>query len=342
MHKNFFIKKDNRTEVMNQFIKKYGGKPINPDILDRNFEFYSSDKFGKLGERYIKYVFRDLQIKKIKASEKPTPDFNILINEKDYKLEVKNVSDLYSTIWGLFGNIYENEKKDIQKIIETIYRGYDISITPFEIHMNDEKNFKAEILPIIKNFDLNKNEIKTKIKCPKETYKIEINKKKKIINGSFSVSSGWMPKQTNTLRNVIWKNKKQIGKCDILSIILLNDSIDFTDLKDFFYKNTQQCLFFWNEKNKENKDMSFFNQYDLDKTIWGVKFKNDKGELRRIGDKLKCIIIFYPEKMNAFVFPSVKLFDDFSGIEYTILKKVIKAKGFDLYFATYEVNKIQA
>jgi len=54
------------------------------------------------------------------------------------------------------------------------------------------------------------------------------------------------------------------------------------------------------------------------------------------------LIIFYPEKMNAFVFPLVKLFDDFSGIEYTILKKVIKAKGFDLYFATFEVNQIQA
>lgn len=278
MHKNFFIKKANKTEVMNQFIKKYGGKPIKPDIIDGNFEFYSSDKFGKLGERYIKYVFRGLKIKKIKASVKPTPDFNIFINEKKYKLEVKSISNLYSTIWELLGDIYKDEKKDIQKIIDTIYREYDISLTPFEIHMEDEETFKAEILSFIKNFDLNKNEIKTKIDCPKETYKIEIKKKKKIINGAFSVSSGWMPKQTNTLRNVIWKNKEQIGKCDILSILLLNDTIRFIDLKGFFYKSTQHLLFFWDLKDKNNEEMISFKQFDLDDTIWGVKFKNYMGE----------------------------------------------------------------
>jgi len=337
MDKRKFVKKDKKTEAMTQFIRDFGVIPVDPDI---EFEGYSKNRFGKLGEQYIECIFKELNIQKIEADTKPTPDFRMSINGKQYIMEVKSVSNLYKTFWGLVEKICEGQKKSIKDLAMTIYENYDVSLTPFEIHEEDYTAFEDKILSVIKEFDLKKTSIKTEIKCSKANYKIEIKKKRKKIKGIYSTGSGWLPKEANTLANFISKKKQQIGKCDILSIILLNDSINYTDLEGLFYRTTMQLLHLFSLEDEEdgNEDMFFFQQLDLDNTIWGTEFKNKDGKTTRIGDRLKCILVFYPEQMTAYVFPSVKLFANFSVNEYTILKETIKGKGFDLYFASHKVE----
>jgi len=337
-HKKNFVKEDKKTEAMHQFIKNLDGTPVGPDIVNAEIKGYSKVEFGKLGEQYIKCIFKNLNIQKIKRGNDINPDFEILLNGKKYRMEAKSVSNLYSTFWNLLGNIYKEGKQDIQKLIKVINEEWDINLTPFEIHEEDQANFKVEISKILKGFDLKKASLKTIINCPKENYKIEIKKKKKKIKGIESISLGWLPKETNTLANFISKKRQQIGKCDILSIILLNNSINYTDLEGLFYMTTQQLLFFPDE---EYENIPSFNQLDLDKTIWGTEFKNKAGGTNKIGDKLKCIIVFYPENKTAYIFPSVKIFNNFLVVEYTILKETIKGKGFTLFFASHKVEAIR-
>ncbi|VUT25694.1 MAG: hypothetical protein MASP_01112 [Candidatus Methanolliviera sp. GoM_asphalt] len=66
----------------------------------------------------------------------------------------------------------------------------------------------------------------------------------------------------------------------------------------------------------ENK---FITQYRLEETAW-------------FNTQLKCVIAIYPRNKNVVICPSLCHYEEFSTVEYTILRKVIENKGFKVEF----------
>lgn len=292
------------------FITYSGQKPIPPDASYP--EAYSCDKLGSLGEQYVECIFKDTDIKRSSLSKKrPSPDFKICINGKEFLLETKIVKNLYQDIYQLLYEIVQWEKRyDIFKKVEALVRNCKLNYQPAKIRYQDKFKLKNKLRRIIKKINLPLDgKIEYKLKGRLRTYTLSLeplkNKNQEIIN-----TIEWPPGVTISLENIIFRKKRQIASSDILVIILLDNRISHTELLEFFYA-----------------------QNNYDKSIWALKFRDEKGGLSTIDEKLKCIIVIYPVYKTCLIFPSHKYFEDFSDTEYFYLKRYLEGKDFKFIWA---------
>lgn len=234
---------DEGIKSMHKFIKTIGEEPVKPDACEG--EAYTSQKFGDLGEQYVKCLLKERAIKKLqKEGCKSSPDYEITINGKRYILEVKTVSNLYKNPLGLLIEIAKEERhnKIIFDKIKNIFENYDFSVNPSEVHREDDKNFKGELKKKLLDLKFTTERVSFVIECKSKKYKISIIPKNIKIKGNYSLFTGFLPDETKTLSNIISKKSKQIGNCDILIVILLNRNVGADDLLDFFYRPINLCL----------------------------------------------------------------------------------------------------
>jgi len=319
---NRVIPTDNDIKSMLELIRKCGGEQVKSDVGNKT---YPLNKLGDLGEQYIKCLFKDTSITKLPQRNKPTPDFKVNINGKEFLLEVKTVSNLYKSPLQLLFEITEGEKNNqTSNKLKNLLENYDFSVDPFEIHREDERKFKEELKKKFKDIRLPTERFTFKVKGKLKEYKISIKPKNKKIEGPFSVFIGWSPNKTKTLSNIVYKKFKQIGGCDILAIILLNKTIDRDDLIDFFYRQIELSLQLVHEISK-NPSIPTIIQYQYRQTIWGSKFKDEQGRFHNMDERLKCVIVIYPYLKTSLIFPSIKYFENFSAPEYLYLKTILEA-----------------
>jgi hypothetical protein len=318
---------DNNIKAIQDFIRGYNKQPVQ---LDDNI--YSSDKFGKLGEQYIMCLFDEANITKLSAKKIPSPDFKICINGKDFLLETKIIRNLYKNIYHLIHEIARRGRKTISKKIKTLSNNYNFNINPFEIHIKDEKRVKKELRKIINEIYLPLDDtVSFSIKCKSKNYILSIES---IKNEGMKFPIDWLTEETTSLWNLLSKKREQIGNSDILSIVLTNSQINYIDLMDFFYPQVKLSLDTIEGINKNNR----ISQYNYDRSIWRLKFKNNQGDFSTVDEKLKCIIVIFPSNKKALIFTSIKHFDNFSRDEYIYLKELLENKGFRLIWTTHEAE----
>jgi len=302
---------------------------------------YTSNKFGDLAEQYIKCLFRETDITKLAEGQKPSPDFKILINGKEFLLEVKAVSNLYKNLFQLLCEAVEEENNHtFSKKATFLFKNHNFGVTPAEIHREDEREFKEKLKEIIKEIQLPlHSKTDFQIKCKLKTYALSISRTEDQVKGAHIVV-GWLPEETNSLGNIVHNKRRQIGSSDILLVILLNKTIDQDDLLDFFYRPIDLALLSSDEIS-EKVSIPTVTQYQYEQTIWGQKFKDEQGQLYTVDERLKCVIIIYPSSKTSLIFPSIKHFENFSAPEYFYLGKFLEGKGFKCCWATHEVNLVK-
>lgn len=301
---------DDGIKTMHKLIRECSREPEKPDAYGG--KVYTKDKLGKLGEQYVECLFREMGITKLPEGKKPSPDYKILVNGKEFILEAKTVSHLYKPFVRLLREIAEEENdQTFSNKAKTLSTKYD-DFTPFEVHREDERKFKEELKERIKTMKLPVEKTEIVIKCKMKSYKLSVSP---VRGDGAHFLGGWEPDETRTLDNVIRKNVKQIGHSDILLIILLNRSIEEDELWDFFYG--------W---KKLSLPLIKGTQYE--QTIWGRRFKDEECNVRTIGERLKCVIIIRPYFNTSLIFLPIKHFETFSAPEYADLKSILEAKRF--------------
>lgn len=322
---------------MHEFIVACGKEPLKPDACGG--KAYTSGKLGDLGEQYVECLFRETGITKLPQREKASPDFKIVVNSREFILEVKTVSNLYKSFDQLLWETAEEENDHtFQKKAKTLFERYDFDINPFEVHREDERKFKKELRGIIRAMKLPREKIDFVIECKLKSYRLSIRSAKHVVKGAH-FAGGFLPDETKSLDNFISKNKKKLGSSDILLIILLNRSIDQDDLLDFFYRQTGLALQSIQEiRDHSQNPIPQISQYQYEQTIWGRKFEDKDGKLHTLDERLKCVIVMRPSSKTSVIFPSIKHFENFSASEYAYLRVFLKAKGFKCRWATHEAN----
>jgi len=268
------------------------------------------EDIGDLGEQFTKALFKEVDIRKEKP---PSPDFTIILNGNSFNLETTVIGKIYRDPL----EIFYDACKEIEN--KNLASEYSMSVDPYNIRREDEEIFKErlkEILNAIQNnrFERRKFPIVAKIR----KYTVEFEKKGR--DGTM-LSFGTIDKPASNLINTLRKKgkNKQIGKSDILLLIILNDQIE----KEFallhvLYKQTSLGINFLGE-GSENKSIT---QYNLEETVW-------------FNTRLKCIIAVYPGNKNVVICPSLGHYEEFSAIEYAILRKLIENKGFEVDFVEH-------
>ena len=324
---------DASIKAMRDFILRCGEEPVKPDA--NGSKAYTSGKLGDLGEQYVKCLFREMGITKLPQGEKPSPDFKILVNGKELILEVKTISNLYEPFVRLLREIAEEENdQTFSSKVKTLFKNYDLDITPFDVHREHKRELKKELKRVIRAMKLPVEKVHFVIKCKMETYELSIRNAK-----GAPFAGGWEPDETKTLDNVISKNKEQIGSSDILLIILLNRTIEQDELLDFFYNQIPLSLQLIQEMRVHSQNsIPQISQYRYEQTIWGRKFEDEEGEVHTVDERLKCVIVLRPSSKTCLIFPSIKHFEKFSAPEYLDLRLLLQTKGFKCKWATHEVN----
>lgn len=325
---------DKEIKSMCDKIEKKGESPLKPHKTN----YYTSSQLGELGEQYVKCFFCNRKITKLKETDEVSPDFKILIDGKEFKLEVKTVSNLYKNPLLLIDEIYREEKnKRIKKLINYIRKNSTICITPFEIHKEDELKIKEDIKKLFNRIKIDDKKIKEKICSKNREYIISIYKGNKKVKGLDWVISGFPPDETKTLNNIISKKVEQIGNSDILCIVLLNGSITKSDLIQFFYEPIKLSYLKIENSDSVNIPIDYTIQYKNKKTVWDYEFKNKENKIHKIEENLKCIIVIYPSSEQTLIFPSIHFFENFSSIAYHYLVSLFEENGFDVYCAIHQV-----
>lgn len=181
-----------------------------------------------------------------------------------------------------------------------------------DIRREDEEIFKErlkEILNAIQNdrFERQKFPIVAKI----GNYTVEFEKRGR--DGTM-LTFGTIYKPASNLINTLRKRNKmkQIEKSDILLLIILNDLVEKEfELLGELYRPMSLGINFLGE-GPVNK---FITQYRLEETVW-------------FNTRLKCVIAVYLGNKNVVICPSLCHYEEFSAIEYAILRKLIENKGF--------------
>ncbi len=332
---------DDSTKSMCRLIKKHGEVPIKPDTVCNDKRAYTNKGLGDLGEQYVKCLFNKVGITKLPTGQAPSPDFEISLNRKKFLLEAKTVSNLYKSPFEVLYEITKEEShnKLFLNKLKNISKTCDLNISPLEIRREDAKEFKENITKIIKELNLPPNKKEYNFKCRNKLYKISIMLKDEEFKGIYSILTGFLPDETHTLNNVIGKKAKQIGKSDILVVVLLNTDIDQEDLLDFFYRPLELILEPIPSPTK-NAPFTTIMQYHYNQTIWGHKFKDEKGSYHTIDEQLKCVIVIYPSTEICLILPSIKHFENFTAPEYWQLKELLKVEGLKCYWVSHEIRLV--
>ena len=268
------------------------------------------ENIGELGEQFTKALFKDADIKK---NTPPLPDFTIILNKNSFSLETTVIGKIYRDPSEIFYDVC----KEIEN--KNLASEYSMSVDPYNIRREDEEIFKKglkEILNILKNNRFEHR--KFPIKAEKIDYTVEFEKMGTEIT---MLTSGTIDNPASNLINTLTKKgkNKQIEKSDILFLIILNDLIEKElELLDVLYKPKSVGINVL-EKGSENK---FITQYRLEETVW-------------FNTRLKCVIAVYPGNKNVVICPSLCHYDEFSAIEYAILRKLIETKGFEVDFVEH-------
>ncbi len=324
---------DDGIKTMHKLIRECSREPEKPDAYGG--KVYTKDKLGKLGEQYVECLFREMGITKLPQGKKPSPDFKILVNGKELILEVKTISNLYEPFVRLLREIAEEENdQTFSSKVKTLFKNYDLDITPFDVHREHKRELKKELKRVIRAMKLPVEKVHFVIKCKMETYELSIRNAK-----GAPFAGGWEPDETKTLDNVISKNKEQIGSSDILLIILLNRTIEQDELLDFFYNQISLSLQLIQEMRVHSQNsIPQISQYRYEQTIWGRKFEDEEGKVHTVDERLKCVVVLRPSSKTSLIFPSIKHFEKFSAPEYLDLRLLLQTKGFKCKWATHEVN----
>lgn len=292
---------DKNIKAIWDFISAAGEKPLPPTSPEG--DFYTTEKLGELGEQYVQCIFKEANISRLSLRKKePSPDFKIPINGKEFLLEVKIVRDLYKNVYQLLYELARREdRQPLYRKLESLVRNYEIKLSPSQIHYQDEQKLKNKLRKFIGKIHLPfQDRISRSFECPLNSYLILISPSK------FKLPSVvWPPEGTTTLGNIISRKRRQIGNSDILAVSLINDEIEESLLRDFFYSGGAE-----------------------DNSIWNLKFKTEDESLTAIREKLKCILVISPLPRKIFIFSSPKRFSDFGKQEYEYLKRYLQARKF--------------
>ncbi len=261
-------------------------------LVQDNGEVPKED-IGDLGEQFTEGLFKGF------IRRHGTPDYTITMNRKDFILETTVIDKIYRNPLKIFYDIC----KEIGN--KKLAADYGISVDPSNLHEKDEDTFKEELNEIINIIqDKRPKYQKFSIKGVIRDYTVTFERRN-IDSTKLCLGEIYRP-ASNLIHTLIKKGKnKQIEKSDILLLIILNDLVEKNyELLDELYKQM--------EGGTENE---FITQYRLEETVW-------------FNTRLKCVIAVYPGDKNVVVCPSLCHYEEFSAVEYTILRKVIENKGF--------------
>jgi len=268
------------------------------------------EDIGDLGEQFTKALFKEVDIRKEKP---PLPDFTIILNGNSFNLETTVIGKIYRDPL----EIFYDACKEIEN--KNLASEYSMSVDPYNIRREDEEIFKERLKEILNAIQNNRFE-RRKFPIVAEIRKYTVEFEKKGRDGTM-LTFGTIDKPASNLINTLRKKgkNKQIGKSDILLLIILNDQIEKEfELLHVLYKQTSLGINFLGEES-ENKSIT---QYNLEETVW-------------FNTRLKCVIAVYPGNKNVVLCPSLCHYEEFSVIEYAILGKLIENKGFEVDFVEH-------
>jgi hypothetical protein len=263
------------------------------------------ENIGELGEQFTKALFKDADIKK---NTPPLPDYTITLNRKDFILETTVIDKIYRNPLKIFYAVC----KEIGN--KKLAADYGISVDPSNLHEKDEDAFKEELNGIITNIQnrrpkYQKFTINGRIRNYTVTFERRNTDSTKLCLGEiYRPASNLTHTLTKKMRN------KQIPNSDILLLIILNDLVEKgEELLDELYIPISLG---------EGTENRFITQYCLEETVW-------------FNTRLKCVIAVYPPGKIVVICPSLCHYEEFSAIEYAILRKLIENKGFELDFVEH-------
>jgi hypothetical protein len=284
------------------------------NLIQDNGEVPKED-IGDLGEQFTKALFKGF------IRRHGTPDYTITLNRKDFILETTVIDKIYRNPLKIFYDVC----KEIGN--KKLAADYGISVDPSNLHESDEGTFKEELNGIITNIQNRRPKYqKFTINGRTRNYTVTFERRN---TDSTKLCLGEIYRPASNLTHTLTKKmrNKQIPNSDILLLIILNDLVEKgEELLDELYRQIGFGINFLGE-GPINK---FITQYCLEETVW-------------FNTRLKCVIAVYPVGKNVVICPSLCYYEEFSAIEYAILRSVIEDKGFEVEFVVHssDINEIK-
>jgi hypothetical protein len=268
------------------------------------------EDIGDLGEQFTECLFKGF------IRRHGTPDYTITLNRKDFIIEITVIDKIYQNPLKFFYDVCKERGN------KKLAADYGISVDPSNLHEKDEDTFKEDLNGIITNIQnistlYQKFTINGRIRDYTVTFEKRNNESTKLCLGEiYKPASNLAHTLTKKMRN------KQIEKSDILLLIILNDLVEKeNELLGELYRPMSLG---------EGTENRFIAQYCLEETVW-------------FNTRLKCVIAVYPGNKNVVICPSLSHYEEFSAIEYAILRKLIENKGFEVEFVVHSsrINEIK-